>query len=119
VGWLNQPFSAILAYRSHRTGQEERKLRYSLEDSMSAMQVNPWQYSNRYSADKACDHCEGIIRHESWCITRSANILYAYQAVLQAAKLSEGDHIILHALGVRWAQNICAGACKPVAAAAT
>ena len=78
---------------------------------MASSQAATWAYSNRYSADKACEHCEGIIRHESWCITRNPAIYYAYQAVVDAGKLSVGDHIILHALGVQWSNIACAGTC--------
>lgn len=80
---------------------------------MSTTQSTPWMYSNRYSADKSCEHCDGVIRHETWCISRSQLIRYAHHAVLDASQLSAGDHIILHALGVRWADNACAGACTP------
>lgn len=86
---------------------------------MSALQATTWIHSNRYSADAACEHCEGVIRHEPWCILRSPIIRYAYEAVLDATALSMGDHIILHALGVKWAQNVCAGACKPKTASLT
>jgi hypothetical protein len=71
-----------------------------------------WQHSNKYSADAACEHCDGIVRHEPWCITRSSDVLYAYEAVLDGDKLTEGDRLILHALGVRWTGKICSGACK-------
>lgn len=84
---------------------------------MSTTQATTWLHSNRYSADKACEHCDGVIRHEPWCITRSPLILYAYQAVLDASSLSVGDQIILHALGIQWVENNCAGNCKPKAAA--
>jgi hypothetical protein len=86
---------------------------------MPTTQAIAWKYSNRYSADKACEHCEGIIRHETWCITRSPIVLYAYQSVLNADSLSEGDRITLHALGVEWALNNCTGTCKSEAAATT
>jgi hypothetical protein len=75
-------------------------------------QTSTWMHSNRYSTDTACEHCNGVIRHETWCITRSRLIRYAYQAVLDSSHLSEGDGIILHALGVRWVNNICAGSCQ-------
>ena len=74
--------------------------------------TNPWIHSNRYSADAACEHCEGIVRHEPWCITRSSEVLYAFEAVLDADKLTMGDRLILHALGVAWIDNRCQGACK-------
>ena len=49
------------------------------------------------------------MRHELWCITRSEAVLYAYEAVVDAGKLSEGDRLVLHALGVTWVDNHCAG----------
>jgi hypothetical protein len=62
----------------------------------------PLRHSNQYSVDSVCMHCDGIIRHESWCATQSANVDYAFQAVLDASQLSPGDELILHALGVAW-----------------
>jgi hypothetical protein len=84
---------------------------------MSSPQINTWVHTNRYSADEACQHCAGIISHEPWCITRSPIILYIFQAVLDADKLSMGDHITMHALGVAWTGKICKGMCKPDLAA--
>jgi len=81
---------------------------------MSTQQASIWQHSNKYSADAACEHCKGIVRHEPWCITRSELVLYAYEAVVDANTLSEGDKLILHALGVSWTNNPCA--CKPASA---
>ena len=80
---------------------------------MSTQAATVWQHSNRYSADAACEHCGGIVRHEQWCVTRSEAVLYAYEAVVDANKLSEGDRLILHALGVAWIDNRCAGVHKP------
>jgi hypothetical protein len=79
---------------------------------MPTQEVTTWQHSNKYSAEAACEHCEGVVRHEPWCITRSSDVLYAYEAVLDADKLTEGDRLILHALGVTWTGTICSGACK-------
>ena len=76
-----------------------------------------WYHSNAYSADAACEHCEGIIRHESWCITQSDVVSYAYNAVLDADKLSVGDRLILHALGVRWTDKVCKANCQALAPA--
>ncbi len=67
-------------------------------------------HSNRYSAAEACEHCQGVIRHESWCIMQNPRVLYAYQAILDPTQLTLQDRLILHALGVAW--NACAGACK-------
>ena len=62
----------------------------------------PLTHSNRYSADSACGHCDGVIRHEAWCVTQNAGVQYAYQVVSDPGLLSTGDHLILHALGVAW-----------------
>jgi hypothetical protein len=69
-------------------------------------------HSNRYNAQAACEHCEGIIRHEPWCITLDPLVYYAYQIVADAGKISVGDALILHSLGVSWATNPCQGGCK-------
>jgi len=78
----------------------------------TASTTNPWIHSNRYSADAACEHCHGVVRHEPWCITCSTEVLYAYEAVIDASKLTVGDQLMLHALGVAWIDNPCQGACK-------
>ena len=59
-------------------------------------------HSNRYSADSACWHCDGVLCHELWCITQNAHVQYAYQVVGDPAQMRCGDHLILHALGARW-----------------
>lgn len=60
------------------------------------------QYHCKYTAESACEHCEGIIRHAFWCVTLNADVRYAYDAFLDASKLSESDHLVLHALGAVW-----------------
>jgi hypothetical protein len=62
----------------------------------------PLGQSNQYSADSACAHCDGIIRHEPWCATLSPEVGYAFWAVSNSNPLSLGDEISLHALGVTW-----------------
>jgi hypothetical protein len=62
----------------------------------------PSSYNNQHSADSACGHCNGMTRHEPWCITQNASVQYAYQAVSGIGQLTPGDHLILHALGVAW-----------------
>lgn len=69
-------------------------------------------HSNRYSADAACEHCEGIIRHESWCITQDPVVYYAYQIVVDPSQLTPGDALILHSLGVTWEPKPCRGNCR-------
>jgi hypothetical protein len=80
------------------------------------MSVNPQAtlyHSNRYSAQSACEHCGGVVRHEKWCITCDPIVQYAYGVVLEPKKLTLRDRLILHALGVSWEANRCEGACQP------
>lgn len=79
---------------------------------MFGTQLTTWTHSNKYSAEAECEHCAGLVRHESWCITVSPTVIYAHEALLDAGQLSEGDRIILHGLGVAWTGKMCAGACK-------
>jgi len=79
---------------------------------MSAQQATIWHHSNKYSAEAACEHCQGVVRHEPWCITRSEAVLYVYEAVLDAEKLTLGDKLILHALGAAWTNTECRGKCQ-------
>jgi hypothetical protein len=62
----------------------------------------PLIHSNRYSADSACGHCGGVIRHEPWCVTQSTRVHYAFQVVTDPARLTVEDCLILHALGAAW-----------------
>jgi hypothetical protein len=63
----------------------------------------PLGHSNRYSADSACTHCDGVIRHEPWCATLSAEVAYAFWAISDSNRLNAADELRLHALGVTWA----------------
>ncbi len=69
---------------------------------MSTHDQQPLIFSNRYSSDSACAHCDGIVRHEPWCATQNVNVHYAHRAALFPNQLSLEDRIILHALGVAW-----------------
>ena len=70
-----------------------------------------WYHSNQYNAQAACKHCGGVVRHEKWCITCDPVVRYAFRAVLEPENLTFCDRLILHALGVSWGMNRCAGAC--------
>lgn len=74
-----------------------------------------WFHSNRYSAQAECEHCAGIVRHESWCISVDPVVFYAYQVVLEPSKLTLADSLILHALGVTWGNMTCQGTCRAAA----
>jgi len=84
---------------------------------MPTPNLSTWYHCTTYSADAACERCSGVVRHESWSITRNQLVSYAYEAVLDADKLSLGDRIILHALGVVWRSRGCDGSCPTLAAA--
>ena len=59
-------------------------------------------HTNVYNAQAACEHCEGIIRHEIWCQTLNPAVCYARKIVVSPTELTIGDAIILHSLGVLW-----------------
>ena len=69
-------------------------------------------HGNRYNAAAACEHCQGIIRHQPWCITQDAMVYYAYQIVADPTKLTIGDALILHSLGVVWGGKTGQGNCR-------
>jgi glycerol-3-phosphate cytidylyltransferase-like family protein len=39
-------------------------------------------HSNGYNAQAACEHCEGVIRHERWCQTLNPVVRYACKIVV-------------------------------------
>lgn len=55
-------------------------------------------------AESACPHCEGIFEHSAWCMTREPRVAYAYLIVRDASKITAGDSLILHSLGVAWVE---------------
>jgi hypothetical protein len=59
---------------------------------MLAQTQLPLTHSNQYSADSACGHCDGVIRHEPWCITQNPSVHYAYEVVLTP--------LLIRALGI-------------------
>jgi hypothetical protein len=72
---------------------------------MSEIPAAIWYYSNRYNEQAACEHCEGIIRHELWCVTLNPGVSYACEIVADPSKLTIGDGLILHSLGVIWGEK--------------
>ena len=56
------------------------------------------------AAESACPHCEGIFEHAAWCMTREPRVAYAYLIVRDASKITAGDSLILHSLGVAWVE---------------
>jgi len=72
------------------------------------IETSSWYHTNKYTADAACEHCGGVVRHEEWCITCNRTVAYAYAAVLDG-RLTMEDELILHALGVCWTPTTCEG----------
>ena len=69
---------------------------------MQSSSAASWYRDNRFQAQVTCEHCAGVLRHEPWCISLNSSIFYAYQIVADASALTLSDHLILHALGVKW-----------------
>jgi len=57
---------------------------------------------SRSNSAGACEHCQGIVEHEPWCITRDPKVQYAYAIVCDPCCLTYRDSLILHSLGVTW-----------------
>ncbi|MGA7765540.1 MAG: hypothetical protein WCA27_04895 [Candidatus Sulfotelmatobacter sp.] len=62
--------------------------------------------SKQCRAQSACALCEGIFAHESWCASRDPGASYAYQIIVDASRITPGDSLILHSLGVAWAESV-------------
>ena len=57
------------------------------------------------NAESSCAYCEGIFEHAAWCATRDPQVAYAYQIVADASKITAGDFLMLHSLGVAWVET--------------
>jgi hypothetical protein len=55
------------------------------------------------SEELACQLCDGIFEHAAWCATREPRVSYAYRLVADASAITLADSLILHSLGVAWA----------------
>jgi hypothetical protein len=64
--------------------------------------IDSTHYKAHYQAETGCQHCQGLFEHEPWCITRDANVQYAFGIVTDASKMTFSDTLILHSLGVSW-----------------
>jgi len=68
-------------------------------------------HHNQPNAAAACPHCLGVKEHQPWCATLEPNVQYAFEIVAEPQKLTLGDALILHSLGVSWS-NLAASAAK-------
>ncbi len=48
---------------------------------MSDNSTTTFCHSNQYHAQAACEHCEGIVRHEPCCITLDPVVYYAMRSL--------------------------------------
>ena len=71
---------------------------------MSDQAPTTWFHANRYSAQAACEHCGGAVRHEPWCVPLNTEIFHAYKIVMDPTALTVGDALILHTLGAAWSK---------------
>lgn len=76
---------------------------------MSTRQQTELSRANQLTAGPACDHCAGVTSHEAWCISCNAIVRYAYGVVLDSGRLTLGDELSLHALGVKWTAEASKG----------
>lgn len=53
-----------------------------------------------------CWYCQAIFEHERWCPSRDTKVCYAYQIAADGSKITLGDALILHSLGVSWPECI-------------
>jgi hypothetical protein len=63
--------------------------------------------SNHSDAQPSCGYCEGIFEHAAWCATQDPQVAYAYQIAADASKITAGDILMLHSLGVTWIETSC------------
>lgn len=73
------------------------------------MASNAIVHSNRYHAGAVCEFCDGIIRHEPWCIEKCAEVRYAYEIILKPELITESDLCALHGMGVTYCSIKCRG----------
>jgi hypothetical protein len=82
----------------------EQKQKWEINLMSTRQQTEPTR-SNQYSAGPVCDYCAGVTRHEKWCVTCNAIVRYAYGAIAEGGRLTLGDELSLHALGVEWSSK--------------
>jgi hypothetical protein len=58
--------------------------------------------SNPSNPPSACEHCQGTVGHEPFCVTLNTRVLYAYEIIVDACKLTAGDQILRHGMSVAW-----------------
>ena len=80
----------------------DRAKHYKEDQPMPSRQQIESAHGNQHPSGSICDHCGGTTTHETWCITCNAVVCYAYGIVLDGRRMTVGDELVLHALGVEW-----------------
>ena len=62
-------------------------------------------HNQYYNVALACPHCLSVHGHESWCAMRVPTVQYAFEILSEPRKLTLGDALILHSLGVTWSEQ--------------
>ena len=61
-----------------------------------------WRVSNKYDVACRCSICNGVVRHEPWCVMVNKEMEYAFLFAVNPTIITQGDTIELHSLGVLW-----------------
>lgn len=70
------------------------------------MNPNLVYHGNQYNTHSVCEYCQGIVEHERWCRTKEPRVCYAYLIAADPSKITLGDFLILHSLGVAWPESV-------------
>ena len=70
---------------------------------MNNVDFTPQHSQHRAAPD--CPHYLGTQQQEPWCAARDPRVHYAYEIVNEPHKLTLGDALILHSLGVTWSER--------------
>jgi hypothetical protein len=62
-------------------------------------------HHNQHNIATACPNCLSIHGHEPWCASCVPTVQYAFEILSEPRKLTLGDALILHSLGVTWSES--------------
>ena len=73
------------------------------EDCMNNIDFT--HHHNQVNVAPECPYCMGAHAHEPWCASRVPSVRYAFDILFEPRKLTLGDALILHSLGVTWSER--------------
>lgn len=62
----------------------------------------PIYHSNKYAADAACHHCDGVVRHERWCFYTNEFTAYCSVIVDRPEFMNEYDKKFIAGLLIKY-----------------